>query len=253
MRAVKRQPKIGISNLMLKKLLLIGVGASSLLIADDAPIVQVQVSHTERMDFPSGGVLRMKNSTGDLTVEGWDRPDVEITTVKSTKSYHPKDRGSAEKSLDRIRLVPERKGDELAITTEFPKHAMLARLFLGVSEFELRYRIKVPRNARLIIEHDSGNLYIDDVAGDVHATNGIGQITLHLPQNGHYAFDAKSDLGAVDSDFPGPEQGKLFHLGHAYISPQPPTGAQKLYARIGYGDITILKIRQPAPPPPLHP
>ncbi|MGD0134622.1 MAG: hypothetical protein ABSE57_21445 [Bryobacteraceae bacterium] len=181
MRAVKRQPKIEIRNLMLKKLLLFGIGASSLLIADDALIVQVQVSHTERMDFPSGGVLRMKNSTGDLTVEGWDRPDVEITTVKSTKSYHPKDRSSAEKSLDRIRLVPERKGDELAITTEFPKHAMLARLFLGVSEFELQYRIKVPRNARLIIEHDSGNVYIDDVVGDVHATNGIGQITLHLP------------------------------------------------------------------------
>ena len=90
MRAVKRQPKIGVSNLMLKKLLLIGIGASSLLVADDAPIVQVQVSHTERMDFPSGGVLRMKKSTGDLTVEGWDCPDVEITTIKSTKSYHRK-------------------------------------------------------------------------------------------------------------------------------------------------------------------
>jgi hypothetical protein len=238
---------------MFLKLMLAGIGASCLLTADDAPQLQVQATHTERMDFPAGGVLHMKKSTGDLTVEGWDRPDVEITTIKSTKSYNPADRSAAAKSLDRIRLVPERKGDELAITTEFPKHEMLTRLFRGVSAFELQYRIKVPRNARLIIEHDSGNVYIDDVSGDVHAKNGIGQITLHLPQDGHYAFDAKSDLGAVDSDFPGPEQGKLFHLGHAYISQAPPSGAQKLYARIGYGDITILKIRKPAPPAPLSP
>jgi hypothetical protein len=232
---------------------LIGFGASCLAIADDAPIVQVQATHTERMEFPSGGVLHLKKSTGDLTVEGWDRSDLEITTIKSTKSYHPKDRSIAAKELDRIRLVPERQGDELAITTEFPKHEMLARLFRGESDFELEYRIKVPRNARLIIEHDSGNVQIDDVTGDVHATNGHGQITMHLPENGNYAFNAKCNLGAVESDFPGPEQGTLFHLGHAYVSATPPAGAQKLYARIGYGDITILKIRKPLPPPPLNP
>ncbi len=238
---------------MLIRLMLIGLAVSCLAIADDAPILQVQATHTERMEFPSGGVLHLKKSTGNLTVEGWDRPDVEITTIKSTKSYHPKDRGIAQKELDRIRLVPERQGDELAITTEFPKHEMLSRLFRGVSDFELEYRIKVPRNARLIIDHDSGNVYIDDVIGNVHATNGNGQITLHLPADGNYAFDAKCNLGAVDSDFPGPEQGKLFHLGHAYVSATPPAGAQKLYARIGYGDITILKIRKPLPPPPLNP
>lgn len=237
---------------MLKRLLLIGIGASCLLIADDAPIEQVQVTHTEHMDFPSGGVLHLKKSTGDLTVEGWDRPDIEITTIKSTKSYQPSDRSAAAKSLDRIRLVPERHGDELTVTTEFPKHEMLTRLFRGVSSFELQYVIKVPRNARLIIDHDSGNVFVDNVTGDVRVTDGIGQIILHLPQQGHYAFDAKSDLGAVESDFPGPEHGRLIGLGRAFFT-EAPAGAQKLYARIGYGDITILKIRQPAPPPPLNP
>lgn len=235
------------------KLVLMGVAASCLLLADDAPVDQVQVTHTERMDFPSGGTLTMKKSTGDLSIEAWDRPDLEITTVKSTKSYHPGDRTAAAKSLDRIRLVTDRKDNELTITTEFPKHAIPLRLFLGVSAFELQYRIKVPRNARLIIEHDSGNVYIDDITGDVHVTNGIGQISMHLPQDGHYAIDAKTNLGAVDSDFAGPEHGRFFDLGHSFVSEAPGAGAQKLYARIGYGDITILKIRQPAPPPPLRP
>jgi len=238
---------------MLKRMVLIGIGAACLLTADDAPIEQVQVTHTERMDFPSGGVLTLKKSTGDLTVEGWDRPDMEITTIKSTKSYHLKDRQAAAKNLDRIRLVTERHGDELTITTEFPRHEMLWRLLRGVSAFELQYDIKVPRNARLIIDHDSGNVYIDDVTGDVHVTNSVGQITLHLPQDGHYAVDAKCDLGSVDSDFPGPERGQFFHLGHSLVSEASPAGAQKLYARMGVGDIMILKIRKPSAPAPLSP
>lgn len=228
----------------------IGIGASGLLLADDAPILQVQVTHTERLDFPSGGVLRLKNSTGNLTLEGWDRPDVEITTIKSTKSYHPGDRATAAKSLDRIRVVTERHGDELAITTKFPKHNLLVRPILGNSAFELEYRIKLPRSARLIIDHDSGNVSIDAVTGDVHVTDHIGQIILHLPEQGHYAFDAKSDMGSVDCDFPGHERETPF-WGRVLISEEPPARAQKLYARMRIGDITILKIRTPATPAPL--
>lgn len=236
------------------KLVWIGAAASCMLMAgEDAPVEQVQVTHTERMDFPSGGTLRMLKSTGDLTIEGWDRSDMEITTVKSTKSYHPEDRKAAAQSLDRIQLVTARQGDELTITTQFPKHVLPMRLLRGVSAFELQYVIKVPRNARVFVEHDSGNVHIDDVTGDVHAKNGFGQITLHMPQDGHYAIDAKTRLGAVDSDFAGPEHGRYFDLGHAFISEAPPAGAQKLYARLGVGDITILKIRQPSPPPPLNP
>jgi hypothetical protein len=230
----------------------IGMTAGCLLAASDAPDEPVEATHTERMDFPSGGTLRMLKSTGDLTIEGWDRSDMEITTVKSTKSYHPGDRKTAEKSLERIKLVTARQGNELTITTEFPKHALPMRLFLGVSSFELQYVIKVPRNAKLVIEHDSGNVYVDDIAGDIQVKNGIGQVTMHLPQDGHYAIDAKTGLGAVDSDFAGPERGRYFDLGHAFLSEGPPAGSQKLYARVDFGDIMIMKIRQPSPPTPLE-
>jgi len=235
---------------MLLKLTLIAIPAACLLLASDAPIEQVQTTHTERMDFPSGGTLIMKKSTGDLTIEGWDGPGMELTTVRSTKSYHPEDRAAAEKSLDRIKLVTARQGNELTITTDFPKHPLVARLFVGVSSFELQYVIKVPRNARVVVEHDSGNVHIDDISGDVSVKNGLGQITLHLPEKGNYSFDTKCDFGAVDTDFPGPEHGKL--IDRAFVT-QGPSGSQKLYARMGVGDITILKIRQPQPPPPLTP
>jgi hypothetical protein len=64
---------------------LIGCGAGCLLAAAIEPRQKVQVTKTERIDFPAGGALRLANSIGVLTVEAWDRPDVEITTIKSTK------------------------------------------------------------------------------------------------------------------------------------------------------------------------
>jgi len=78
------------------------------------------------------------------------------------------------------------------------------------------------------------------VTGDVSARDGHGQITFHLAEQGHYAIDAKCDLGAVDTDFTGPEHGKL--IDRTLVSEAPPAGAQKLYARMGIGDIMIMKM-----------
>ena len=91
------------------KLAVLGVCVACLLLGDDAAQQRVQVSKTEKVDFPANGTLRLQNSTGDLTIEGWDEPGVEITTTKS---------GKAAKDLDRVQVSTKRNGDELVITTE---------------------------------------------------------------------------------------------------------------------------------------
>ena len=62
-------------------LLVIGVGF--LLAANDEVPRKIQVAKTENADLPAGGTVRFKNSTGELTIEGWDQPGVELTTTKS--------------------------------------------------------------------------------------------------------------------------------------------------------------------------
>jgi hypothetical protein len=64
-----------------------------------------------------------------------------------------------------------------------------------------------------------------------------------------YAIDSKTDLGAVISDFPGREERLRWRLGHRFT--QETKGAHNLYLRVAFGDIVILKYRQPAPPGPL--
>ena len=44
----------------------------------------IQVTKTDRADFAPGGTIHVSGSHGDLNIEGWDRPDVEITVTKST-------------------------------------------------------------------------------------------------------------------------------------------------------------------------
>src|SRR5579863_4710984 len=74
------------------------LAAAGLLVADD-------VTKTERLDFPSGGTLHLKNSIGELTVEGWDQAGIEITTIKSPRNPMAQ--------LDRVQVKAERQKDEV--------------------------------------------------------------------------------------------------------------------------------------------
>jgi hypothetical protein len=235
----------------------------SCLLAAAEPKQKVQVEHTERADFPSGGLLRLKNSVGEVTVEGWDRPDVEITTIRSIYASRNRERASRDE-LDKVRVSVDRRGDELVVTTDFPRRrsapppVTLApgkdfgsltglltsppSILLGAS-FDLEYRIKAPMNARLAADHDRGEVHVDNLTSDIHVTVLNGGITLHLPQEGQYGIDAKSDVGGVNSDFPGRTKRRPWLLGHKFVQGAP--AAHKLYLRVGFGDIMILKPSRP--------
>lgn len=241
---------------------------------------KLEVSSTERSDFPSGGTLHLKNSVGELTIEGWDRPGLEITTVKSSKTpVDGRERDKASKLLDKVKVATERKGDEVTVSTAFPKHPKIERLFTGMTDFDLDYLIKVPRTAKLVIDHTMGEVHIDDIGGEIHATDEMGLITVRLP-DGQYAIDAVSRLGAVDSDFAGNEKSKKW-FGHTFLASgtapaastgpaatgsrgnaavpaaavpvkalSAPAAAQTIFLRIKYGDIIVERMHQPPPPAP---
>jgi hypothetical protein len=176
---------------MTRTLAIIGFGVSCLL-ADNEPKQRVQVTNTQRMDFASGGVLRLENSIGELMVQGWDRPTVEITTIKSTKAvYDSRAREKAAQELDQVTIAMERRGDELVIATDFHRHGIFAPPLRGGTGFDLEYYIKVPRDARLIVAHEVGSGHVDDLTGDIKVTVRQREITLRLPNEGQYVIDAR--------------------------------------------------------------
>jgi hypothetical protein len=227
----------------------LGFGATCLLFSADQPREKVQVSKTERMDFPPGGTLRLTNSIGVLTVEAWDRPDVEITSIRSTKGeYNAGEREKATHQLDKVSLAVERRGDELVITTTFPRYGTFPPSYplAGEANLDVEYRIKVPSTARLIANHDVGDVNVDGLVGDMQVTLLQGQILLHLPEEGQYDIHAKSDCGNVNSDFPGQKKRAWFLTQRAASEDSP--AAHKLNLKVVFGDILILKTRVPRPP-----
>jgi hypothetical protein len=209
---------------------------------------KVAVTKTEHADFPAGGTLHLKNSVGDLTIEGWDEPGMEITTIKSSKvAVEGMEKDKAVKLLDSVKITTERKGDEVIVSTAFPKHGKIARPFQGFTDFDLEYVIKVPRAAKVTVEHTMGEVHIDEIGGEIHAIDGMGLIGVRVP-DGQYAIDAMTKIGAVNSDFPGTEQSRKW-IGQTFLG-DAKTAPQKLFLRIKYGDIIVMRMHQPAPPSP---
>jgi hypothetical protein len=235
------------------KLWAVGIGAGCLLLAVTEPPQKVEISKTESMDFAPGGVLRLTNSIGYLTVEGWDEPRLEITTVKSTKkAVAAGDRAKASAELDKVHVTVERKGNEATIATDFPRHRVYPppAPWGHATHFELEYRIRVPRDTRLIVaNHDVGEIHVEDLINDIDVHLEQGEVMLHLAEDGRYSINATSDFGNVNCDFPGEEKRRRWLTGHRWVSEEK-AGTHKLNLKVGYGDVVILKIRVPKSPAP---
>jgi hypothetical protein len=205
----------------------------------------VEVTSTERVSFAPGGVIRLNDSYGYLTVEGWDRPEVEITATKSTETYFaPNQREQAMRLLERLRIVPERCSDsELVISTIHPPPTgslIDAVAALRKSGVTAEYQIHVPRASRLEIHHGGGYVFVAGVTGDIEATSRRGDIMLMLPGPGPYSIDAKSRFGYVSSDFGGDSLSQ-FLVGQRFVGANTPV-SRRIHLRVGFGGITIVQV-----------
>lgn len=107
---------------------------------------RIQITKTEHADLPAGGTVRLRNSTGELTIEGWDQPGVEIITTKSTKLRYAAtgtEHDKASHMLEEVKVSEAVQGNELVIETDFPRHRrFLPRPSVGARDFDLEYLIK---------------------------------------------------------------------------------------------------------------
>jgi len=206
------------------------------------PLQTVQVVTTDRMDLASGGTVRLTNSSGDLAVEAWDQAAVEVALVRTTfRHAAPKEQEQAQQYLNRIRISVKRSGDGgVDVATELPARNWLGRALHVPEDFDLYYRIKVPRNAKLVIRHESGAVTVDGVAGDIDARNRVGDIVVELPGSDRYVVDAKCRVGDVYSDFTGENRGSYL-LGQRFAS-EGESSAHHVSLHVGIGGITIQRL-----------
>ena len=130
-----------------------------------------------------GGSFELQNVNGTVEVQGWDRNEVEVHAVKTTKQK--------ESDLERVTIDVDAKPDAVSITTRYPQNE-------GV-EVAVEYTIHVPRGAHL--EHIgtvngmlrivgveavedlhtvNGNIEVFEAGGSVHAHTTNGNVHLEL-------------------------------------------------------------------------
>jgi hypothetical protein len=201
-------------------------------------------SSTHSIKFAPGGTIRVDSSYGHLTVEGWDEPDVQITLLKSTKSfYDPSRQREIAQRFEKIQVAIEKRSDkELAITTTLAsRHSAWSpplpkQTDLGII---LEYRILTPRDTHLVVKHNYGYIWVSDLTGDVEVKSHTGDMIVAVPDPGAYSIDARTHLGSVTSDlFARTRNQFLFGTHYVYADNGP---SHRISLRMDRGSITILK------------
>jgi hypothetical protein len=204
------------------------------------PLQPVQVVTTDHVDFAAGGTIRFEGSVGQLNIEGWDQPQVQIVLTRFDYA-DAKGQDQEKGKLERITVKTEkRSGNELVITTTLPHRNFFVRKVRGATDSDMNYRVMVPRDSHLVIHHGNGDVMVYDVGGDVEATSGVGAVVLQLDDPAQYAIDAHSRVGEVYTDYDGKYRTPLL-LGRGFLAAAP-APAHHVYVRVGIGDIDIVKM-----------
>lgn len=238
----------------MRKFLVTAIMVALPLLADDRSKETLSSSHTDRFNVAAAGAIRLENSFGEVDIDGWDRPEVEVTVVRSTEHlYDAKARAQpqrrqdeTQRRLDSVQITAKQDGNDVVISTVYPPLSGFTHPLSRRSDIQISYRIKAPRASKLIVDHNSGGVNVSDISGDIHATVINGEITLTLAAGGQYAIDAQCKLGEVYSDFEGSDQRRRV-LGEEFSrqTTMPGAPATNLYLRARLGDIIIQKLHGP--------
>jgi hypothetical protein len=228
----------------MRHFLLIAIALALPLLADDRYQETLNTTHSDRFDVSAAGEIRLENSFGELDIDGWDRPEVEVTVIRSSQHlYGANERTEGQRRLDSVQVAAKQRGNDVVISTHYPPRNGFMHPLSRRSDIQIGYRIKAPRGSKLIIDHNSGGVNVSNISGDIHANVINGQITLTLRDDGQYAIDAQSKIGGVYSDFEGSERSR--HVLGDEFGRQSAAPAANLHLRVRIGDVVILKLHSP--------
>jgi hypothetical protein len=226
----------------MKSAVFVMLGVLQISRAGDNTTKIVQVESTDRAKINAGGTIRLANSYGDLVMEAWDRPEVEMTVVKwIDHEFKPDQLAGAAEHLKTVRVdLDHSTADEIKISTV----AARSRKFGQVT---IKYHIYAPRDARLAVDHRSGFILVSGFAGDIDVTSRRGDIVLMLPDLGSYTIDARNKFGIVTPDVEGTTRHK--HVTGEQFIRDGQAPAHHMRLRMGFGGITLKELPPEAEAP----
>lgn len=125
----------------------------------DVTVSGDETTFTKSFRLDPGASFALRNVSGDVAVEGWERPEAEVTVVKS---------GGDARGRAATRVLASQAGGRLALTTAPAGH-----------DVTVSYQIKLPRALRHVeVNVERGEVAVNDLDGAVQVEVKNGEVTL---------------------------------------------------------------------------
>jgi hypothetical protein len=196
---------------------------------------RVYVTTTERIPFANGVSVHLKDTFGEVEVEGWERNEVEIELTRGTqKQYAASEAAREKRRLEKVKLVltNDHAGGLVIATKNMP--------FMK-NNFSLGYKVKVPQTVFLKVKHGIGEVRIKNMLADIEATVRIGELAVEVSESLRFDLDARTKIGEVASEFGG-QYNRPKLLGAKMMDETNRSEPHKLYLRVGIGEVTVKKL-----------
>lgn len=141
------------------------------------PKGNTSLTTTQVTTLDPGGRIDVIGCAGNLHVIGWDEPRVEVVvkrTLRPGKNAAAVARAEAELKAMKVNFEETEPGHLVIEPTDGAARELLRLIERG--KVELSVEIRVPRDSDLLVQHDMGDVRIEDVNGDVTATSRTGEV-----------------------------------------------------------------------------
>ena len=192
-----------------------------------------QVSHYSVRMF-SYGLLTIDTRVGDIHIEGWDEPQLEI---EAEKVVHASSNEAAKPLYERLTVVLEGKDKQVQLRTLYPPRK-LWRPFRGEARLSVNYHIKMPFDANLALKCVDGDVWIRGMVGKQVILVNYGDVEINIPSLDLLrSLRAHAWLGYVQSDLQGEDRAG-FDPGISYWNP---AGEQDIYVKVRMGGVFVYR------------
>jgi hypothetical protein len=148
----------------------------------------------------SFGTLTIDARMGDIHVEGWDEPRLEIEAEKVVEANNAK---KAEPLYDQVQVVLQGKDKQVLLRTLYPARS-LRRPFRNESKLSVNLRIHMPFDANVALKCVDGDVRISGLIGKQEIDLNYGDVEIDVPSVYRLrSLNARSILGYVQSDLHG--------------------------------------------------
>ncbi len=158
-----------------------------------------QSSHYSVRMF-SFGTLTIDTRTGDIQVEGWDEPRLEIDAEKVVEA---KDKERAQALYDQVQVVLSGRDKQVLLRTLYPTRRPW-RPFRNESKLSVNFRIHMPFDANVTLKCVDGDVRVSGLVGQQELNVNYGDVEIDIPSIYRLrSVNARSILGYVQSDLHG--------------------------------------------------